>query len=42
MDAYIISGTRTAIGKYNGALTNLTAVDLGAVVIREALLRAGI
>lgn len=42
MDAYIVAGTRTAIGKYNGTLTNLTAMDLGATVIREALVRASV
>jgi len=42
MEAYIIGGTRTAIGKYNGTLANLTAMDLGAAVIREALVRSGV
>lgn len=33
---------RTAIGKMGGALSNTPAPDLGAVVIREAIKRAGI
>ena len=33
---------RTAIGKMGGALSTVPAVDLGAVVIKEALKRAGV
>ncbi len=33
---------RTAIGKMGGALSNVPAADLGAVVIKEALNRAGV
>ena len=33
---------RTALGKFGGALTSVPAVDLGALVIREAMHRAGI
>jgi len=33
---------RTAIGKMGGALSNTPAVDLGAIVIKEALNRAGV
>lgn len=33
---------RTAIGKMGGALSNTPAADLGAIVIKEALNRAGI
>lgn len=33
---------RTAIGKMGGALANTPAVDLGAIVIKEALNRAGV
>jgi len=42
MEAYIAAGARTAIGKYNGTLTNVTAMELGAVVIKAAVERAGI
>ena len=33
---------RTAIGKMGGALSNTPAVDLGSIVIKEALNRAGV
>ncbi len=33
---------RTAIGKMGGALSNTPVVDLGAIVIKEALRRAGV
>jgi acetyl-CoA C-acetyltransferase len=38
----ILSAVRTAIGKFQGALASLSAVDLGAAVIREAVKRAGL
>jgi acetyl-CoA C-acetyltransferase len=38
----ILSAARTAIGKFQGALAPLSAVDLGASVVREAVARAGI
>ena len=41
-DAYILAGVRTPIGKFLGGLSSLTAPELGALVIREAILRAGI
>ncbi len=41
-EAVIISAARTAIGKFQGALAPLSAVDLGAYVVREAVRRAGI
>ena len=41
-DAVIIAATRTAIGKFQGSLTPFSAVDLGAVVVREVVKRAGI
>jgi len=41
-DVIIASATRTAIGSFGGALANVTAVDLTATVIREALKRAGV
>ena len=40
--AVIISACRTPIGAFGGALKDLSASDLGAVVIREAVRRAGI
>ena len=33
---------RTAIGRMGGALSNTPAADLGAIVIKEALNRAGV
>jgi acetyl-CoA C-acetyltransferase len=38
----ILAACRTAIGKYLGGLSGLTAPQLGALVIREAVRRAGI
>ncbi|MGM0837114.1 MAG: acetyl-CoA C-acetyltransferase [Bacillota bacterium] len=38
----IVSGVRTPIGKFAGGLSSLTAVDLGAVAIKEALKRANV
>jgi acetyl-CoA C-acetyltransferase len=36
----IVSATRTAIGKFGGSLAKIPAVDLGALVIKEAIARA--
>ncbi|MFU0824866.1 acetyl-CoA C-acetyltransferase [Clostridium sp.] len=38
----IASAVRTAIGSYGGAFKDVPAVELGAIVIKEALKRAGI
>lgn len=38
----IVSAVRTAIGNFNGSLKDISAVELGAKVIAEALNRAGI
>lgn len=38
----IISATRTAIGRFQGTLASIPATTLGAVVVREAVKRAGI
>jgi acetyl-CoA C-acetyltransferase len=40
-DVVIISGCRTAVGKFQGGLTDLSAPQMGAVVVREAVKRAG-
>ena len=40
--AVILSACRTPIGWFGGALKELSAADLGAVVIREAIGRAGV
>ena len=39
---YIVGAVRTAIGKYGGSLKSVPAHQLGALVIREALVRAGV
>ncbi len=41
-DVVIISGCRTAVGKFQGALSDLSAPQLGAIVVREAVKRAGL
>src|SRR6478672_13035431 len=41
-DAVIVSAVRTATGKFLGALKDLTAPQLGALVVAEAVRRAGI
>lgn len=38
----IVSGARTAMGGFQGSLASVTAPDLGAVVIRAAVERAGL
>src|SRR5437867_4679110 len=41
-DAVILSACRTPIGSFGGVFKDLTAVDLGAVVVREAIARSGV
>ena len=41
-EAVIVSAVRTPLGSFNGSLGNIGATDLGAIVIEEALKRAGI
>jgi len=38
----IVAGARTPIGKLSGALGSLSAMQLGGIAIKEALVRAGI
>jgi len=38
----IVSAVRTPVGKFQGAFAEMTAVELGAVAVREAVRRAGI
>lgn len=38
----ILSGARTPIGKLSGALAGFSGADLGALAIKEALVRAGV
>ena len=41
-EVVVVSGVRTAIGDFGGALKDLSPTDLGARVTREAISRAGI
>jgi acetyl-CoA C-acetyltransferase len=41
-DVVIVSGVRTAIGRFNGSLANTPASELGSTVIKEAVEQAGI
>src|SRR5687767_15234607 len=40
--AVILSACRTPIGSFGGVFKDLSAADLGAIVIREAIARAGV
>jgi acetyl-CoA C-acetyltransferase len=40
--AVILSACRTPVGSFGGALKDLSAADLAAIVIREAIARAGV
>ena len=41
-DVVIVSAVRTPIGKFQGSLSDVTAPQLGAIAVREAIKRAGI
>lgn len=41
-DVVIVSGARTAVGNFGGALKGVSVVDMGALVIKEAMKRAGL
>jgi acetyl-CoA C-acetyltransferase len=41
-EAVIVSGVRTAIGNYGGALQDVPAVKLGSIVIQEVIKKAGL
>ena len=41
-DVVIVSGCRTAIGKFGGALSGFSPIDLGVIAVKEAIKRAGI
>ncbi|MDA8196884.1 MAG: acetyl-CoA C-acetyltransferase [Actinomycetota bacterium] len=40
--SYLVAGARTPIGKFQGAFSSLSGVDLGGFAIKEALGRAGV
>lgn len=41
-EVYIVAATRTPIGAFGGSLSSFSATQLGAIVIKEAVKRAGI
>lgn len=41
-EVVIVSAVRTPVGKFQGALSEMSAVQLGAIAVREAVRRAGI
>ena len=41
-EVYVVNCCRTAIGSYGGSLKDTPAVELGALVIKEALKRANV
>ena len=41
-DLYVVNCCRTAIGSFGGSLKNTPATELGAIVVKEALNRAGV
>ena len=41
-DIYVVNCCRTAIGKFQGSLSNVKPADLGAIVVKEALKRSGV
>ncbi len=41
-DIVIVSAVRTGVGKFGGSLAKIPAAELGALVVREAVARAGI
>lgn len=41
-DVVIVSGVRLPIGSYGGSLKTFSSIDMGAMVVREAVKRAGI
>ncbi len=41
-EVVIVSAARTPVGSFNGGLSDINATELGAIAIREAIVRAGI
>jgi acetyl-CoA C-acetyltransferase len=41
-EVVVLSGVRTAVGKYGGSLKDMPPADLGATVVREAVSRSGV
>src|ERR1035437_10386447 len=42
VEAFLVGGARTPVGRYGGALSGVRPDDLGALVVKEAVSRAGI
>lgn len=41
-EAVIVSGVRLPVGSFGGSLKNISAIDMGAMVVKEAVKRAGL
>ncbi len=41
-DVYLVNCCRTAVGSFGGSLKDIPAADLGAIVVKEVLNRAGV
>lgn len=41
-EVVIVSGVRTPVGSYGGSLKDVSAIDMGGMVVKEAVKRAGI
>ena len=41
-ELYVVNCCRTAIGSFGGSLKNTPAAEMGAIVVKEALNRAGV
>lgn len=41
-EVVIVSGVRTPVGAFGGSLKDVSAIDLGAMVVKEAVKRAGL
>lgn len=41
-EVVVVSGSRTAVGSFGGALKDVQVMDLGAIVMRETLKKAGL
>lgn len=41
-EVVIVSGVRLPVGNFGGSLKNISAIDMGALVVKEAVNRAGI
>lgn len=41
-DVVIVSGVRLPVGSFGGSLKDISAIDMGAMVVKEAVRRAGI